>query len=102
VKLLFIGPESPLEKGIIDELAKEGINSLGLTKQGDQIETNKVFMKKLFEDYNIPGEAFEFIDSFDESVVIKPIGLTGEKGVKILGNQLESNEESKEYVKEIF
>ena len=47
-------------------------------------------MKKLFEDYVIPSsikydifhnmdEAFEFIDSFYEPVVIKPIGITMEK-----------------------
>jgi len=32
VKLIFIGPESPIEKGIIDELAKESICSLGPKK----------------------------------------------------------------------
>ena len=113
IKMAFIGPEAPLEKGIVDELAKEGICSVGPTKEAAQIETNKAFMRKLFEDYDIAGsikygtfydmnEAFEFIDSFDEPVVVKPIGLTGGKGVKIVGDQLADNEEAKEYVKEIF
>lgn len=113
IKMAFIGPEAPLEKGIVDELAKEGICSVGPTKAAAQIETNKAFMRKLFEDYDIAGsikygtfydmdEAFEFIDSFDEPVVVKPIGLTGGKGVKIVGDQLVDNEEAKEYVKEIF
>ncbi|MBR0472439.1 MAG: phosphoribosylamine--glycine ligase [Methanosphaera sp.] len=113
IEMAFIGPEAPLEKGIVDELQKEGISSVGPTKLAAQIETNKAFMRKLFEDYDIPGsikygtfydlnEAFEFIDSFDEPVVVKPIGLTGGKGVKIVGDQLEDNEEAKKYVKEIF
>lgn len=113
VEIAFIGPEAPLEKGIVDELKKEGICSVGPAKSAAQIETNKAFMRKLFEDYKIPGsikygtfydleEAFEFIDSFDEPVVVKPIGLTGGKGVKIVGDQLADNEEAKEYVKEIF
>lgn len=113
VEIAFIGPEAPLEKGIVDELAKEGISSVGPTKEAAQIETNKAFMRKLFEDYDIAGsikygtfydlnEAFDFIDSFDEPVVVKPIGLTGGKGVKIVGDQLADNEEAKEYVKEIF
>ena len=113
VEIAFIGPEAPLEKGIVDEFAKEGISSVGPTKEAAQIETNKAFMRKLFEDYDIPGsikygtfydmdEAFAFIDSFDEPVVVKPIGLTGGKGVKIVGDQLEDNQEAKEYVKEIF
>ncbi len=85
VEIAFIGPEAPLEKGIVDEFAKEGISSVGPTKEAAQIETNKAFMRKLFEDYDIPGsikygtfydmdEAFAFIDSFDEPVVVKPKG----------------------------
>lgn len=113
VELAFIGPEAPLEMGIVDELEKEGIHSVGPTKSAAQIETNKAFMRKLFEDYDIPGsikygtfydldEAYEFIDNFDEPVVVKPIGLTGGKGVKIVGDQLADNDEAKEYAKEIF
>ncbi|MDD6285676.1 phosphoribosylamine--glycine ligase [Methanosphaera sp.] len=113
VELAFIGPEAPLEKGIVDELAKEGIPSVGPTKKAAQIETNKAFMRQLFDDYNIPGsikhgtfydldEAFKYIDEFGDPVVIKPIGLTGGKGVKIVGDQLADNNEAKEYVKEIF
>ena len=113
VNMAFIGPEAPLEKGIVDSLAEVGIYSVGPVKSAAQIETNKAFMRKLFEDYDIDGsikygtfydmdEAFEFIDSFDEPVVVKPIGLTGGKGVKIVGDQLADNDEAKEYVKEIF
>lgn len=113
IEIAFIGPEAPLEKGIVDKLNDEGIPSVGPTKEAAQIETNKAFMRKLFEDYNISGsikygtfyeldKAFEFIDSFDEPVVVKPIGLTGGKGVKIVGDQLEDNNEAKDYVKEIF
>ena len=113
VDIAFIGPEAPLEKGIVDQLKAEGIMSVGPTQKAAQIETNKAFMRQLFEDYNIDGsikygtfydldEAYEFIDEFDEPVVIKPIGLTVGKGVKIVVDQLADNEEAKEYVKEIF
>jgi len=47
-------------------------------------------------------EAFEFIDSFDERVVVKSLKLTIGKGVKIVGDLLGSNEEVKDYIKEIF
>ena len=113
VNIAFIGPEAPLEKGIVDALETEGIYSVGPSQQAAQIETNKAFMRKLFEDHNIDGsieygtfydleEAYKFIDEFGEPVVVKPIGLTGGKGVKIVGDQLADNEEAKEYVKEIF
>ncbi|MBE6488628.1 MAG: phosphoribosylamine--glycine ligase [Methanosphaera stadtmanae] len=113
IEIAFIGPEAPLEKAIVDELEKVGIKSVGPKQEAAQIETNKAFMRKLFEDYNIDGsikygtfysleEAYEFIDEFGEPVVVKPIGLTGGKGVKIVGDQLADNQEAKEYVKEIF
>lgn len=113
IEIAFIGPEAPLEGGIVDQLNDNGISCVGPTKKAAQIETNKAFMRQLFVDYDIEGsikygtfydldEAYEFIDELDEPVVVKPIGLTGGKGVKIVGDQLESNEEAKEYVKEIF
>ncbi len=113
IDIAFIGPEAPLEKGIVDVLNENGIDCVGPTKKAAQIETNKAFMRQLFDDYDIDGslnygtfydldEAYEFIDELNEPVVVKPIGLTGGKGVKIVGDQLASNDEAKEYVKEIF
>lgn len=42
-------------------------------------------MYRVFDDAQDAGE---FIDDFGEDVVIKPVGLTGGKGVKIMGNTL--------------
>ena len=47
-------------------------------------------------------DAGDFIDEFGQDVVVKPIGLTGGKGVKIVGEHLEDGEEAKKYVKEII
>ena len=63
-------------------------------------------MRKLFEDYEIEGslvykvfdnskDVSEFLDEFDRDVVVKPVGLTGGKGVKIVGDHLKDNEEAK-------
>ncbi len=113
VDMAFIGPEAPLEKGVVDVLNDNGIDCVGPTAKAAQIETNKAFMRQLFVDYDIDGslnygtfydidEAYDFIDELDGPVVVKPIGLTGGKGVKIVGDQLADNQEAKEYVKEIF
>ncbi|MDO5851552.1 MAG: phosphoribosylamine--glycine ligase [Methanobacteriaceae archaeon] len=113
IEIAFIGPEAPLEKGVVDVLEKENIKCIGPNQKSAQIETNKAFMRQLFKDYDIPGsieygvfynikEAEEFIDNFNKKVVIKPIGLTGGKGVKIVGDQLKDNEEAKEYTRQIF
>ncbi len=47
-------------------------------------------------------DAAQFIDDFGDDVVVKPVGLTGGKGVKIVGEHLEDAEDAKNYVKEII
>ncbi|MCC7553845.1 MAG: phosphoribosylamine--glycine ligase [Methanobacteriaceae archaeon] len=113
IDIAFIGPEAPLGKGIVDKLEKEGISCVGPNKNAAKIETDKSFMRKLFEDYNIEGslvyKVFDnyddlsaFLDDFDNDVVVKPVGLTGGKGVKIVGDHLKNNEEAKIYAKEVM
>ena len=113
IDIAFIGPEAPLGKGIVDELEKNGIKCVGPTQSAARIETDKSFMRKLFEDYEIEGslvykvfdnseDVSKFLDEFDRDVVVKPVGLTGGKGVKIVGDHLKDNEEAKEYSCEVI
>jgi phosphoribosylamine--glycine ligase len=113
IDVAVIGPEAPLEMGIVDALQEEGIGCVGPTKEAARIETDKSFMRNLFEEHKIPGslvyrvfddaqDAGKFIDDFGKEVVIKPVGLTGGKGVKIMGEHLEDAHEAKNYVKEII
>jgi len=112
VDMAIIGPEAPLEKGIVNSLVEAGVDCVGPTMEAAKIETDKAFMRDLFEDYKIGGslvykvfddfqEVGDFIDDFGQDVVVKPIGLTGGKGVKIVGEQLKDNEEAKSYAKEV-
>jgi phosphoribosylamine--glycine ligase len=113
VDMAFIGPESPLEKGIVDMLEGAGISCVGPNKSAAKIETDKSFMRNLFEKYKIDGslvyrvfdnyqDITDFLDEFDRDVVIKPVGLTGGKGVKIVGDHLEDNNDAKEYARHIM
>lgn len=113
IDIAFIGPEAPLGKGIVDELEKNGISCVGPSQSAARIETDKSFMRKLFEDYDIGGslvykvfdnydDVSAFLDDFDRDVVVKPVGLTGGKGVKIVGDHLKDNQEAKEYSKEVI
>lgn len=113
IDIAFIGPEAPLGKGIVDELEKNGISCVGPSQSAARIETDKSFMRKLFEDYDIEGslvykvfdnydDVSAFLDDFDRDVVVKPVGLTGGKGVKIVGDHLKDNQEAKEYSKEVI
>jgi len=113
IDIVVIGPEAPLEKGIVDALENTGVGCVGPTREAAKIETDKVFMRKLFENYKIDGslvyrvfdnydDISDFIDDFGGDVVIKPVGLTGGKGVKIMGEQLKDAEEAKKYSKEVI
>ncbi|QDA32245.1 phosphoribosylamine--glycine ligase [Thermococcus indicus] len=113
IELAFIGPEAPLEKGIVDSLESEGIPTVGPTKEAAQLETDKAFARSLMEKYEIPGrklfrvfedasEMRSWIDDFGRPVVVKPLGLTGGKGVKVVGYQLRDNEEAKAYAEELI
>ena len=113
IDIAVIGPEAPLEKGIVDVLEEIGIGCVGPTQESAKIETDKVFMRNLFENYKIEGslvykvfnnyeDIIDFSDDLGDDVVIKPVGLTGGKGVKIMGEQLKDAEEAKNYSKEII
>ncbi len=96
----FIGPEVPLEAGIVDQLESMDIGCVGPTQAAARIETDKAFCRDLMELHNIngcpkyrvfhnPAEAVSFINDREEDLVIKPIGLTGGKGVRIMGEQVD-------------
>ncbi|USS41770.1 phosphoribosylamine--glycine ligase [Thermococcus aggregans] len=113
VDMAFIGPETPLEKGIVDVLEENGIPTVGPSKEAAMLETNKAFARQIMEKYKIPGrklfkvfddvaEMKTWIDEFGKPVVVKPLGLTGGKGVKVVGYQLKDNEEAKEYAKALI
>ena len=113
VDLAFIGPEAPLEKGIVNLLEENGVPTVGPSKEAARLETNKAFARALMEKHKIPGrklfkvfddvaEMRAWVDEFGKPVVVKPLGLTGGKGVKVVGHQLKDNEEAKEYAKALI
>ena len=100
IDFVIIGPEAPLESGIADALAESGIPCIGPTKAAARLETDKGFCRDLMHRYQIPGcpqyrvfsgtkDAIEFIENHEGDLVVKPIGLTGGKGVRIMGEQVD-------------
>lgn len=111
VEYAVVGPEAPLEAGIADELAARGIFCIGPRKEAARLETDKEFCRNLMRDHGIEGcpgyqafhnpeEACRYIDSHDVDLAIKPIGLTGGKGVKIMGEHVDAAG-AKDYIREI-
>ncbi len=94
----FVGPEAPLEKGLADELEKKGIPCVGASQKAALLETNKLFCRQFMRDnaiecipdffvFDNASEAQDFLKGM-EKAVIKPLGLTGGKGVKVMGEQV--------------
>ena len=108
--LAIVGPEAGLQAGVADELDAAGVYTFGPQAEEARIETDKAFQRQFMQDNDIPGcpvfetfddmdAACEFIDDYDGDLAVKPVGLTGGKGVKVIGDQVTS-EEAKTYLQE--
>ena len=112
-ELAVVGPEAPLAAGLVDALDDAEIPTAGPSRAAAQIETNKEFARDLLRANKIPGRvdywAFDDLATFDAwlkdceiELVVKPLGLTGGKGVKVMGDHLTSYDEVLEYGREIL
>lgn len=113
VELAFIGPEAPLGVGIVDALEAAGIRCASPTRAAARIETSKSFMRDLVKRHGIAGnlgyasfdnaaDAEAYLRTVDHEIVVKPVGLTGGKGVKVQGEHLHGFDETMDYIREIF
>jgi phosphoribosylamine--glycine ligase len=93
IDLVFVGPEAPLSKGIVDAMRKENIRIFGPTQAAAQLEASKSFAKTLMNKYDIPTakhatvfsleEALSYLASHPAPIVIKADGLMAGKGVTV-------------------
>jgi len=113
IDLTIVGPEAPLEVSIVNKLNEAGIKACSPTKEAARIETDKEWMRNLLKKYKIPGQlkyqvftdtknAKKFIEDLNGEVVVKPIGLTGGKGVRVSGDHFKGVNGALDYVKEVI
>lgn len=109
----IIGPEAPLAQGIVDELEKVAIKSVGPYRELALIETSKSFARELFKEYNLAinpefmiFQSMAGVDDWllhlEESFVIKPDGLTGGKGVKVAGDHFQNMNEGLAIIQDLI
>jgi len=105
-----VGPEAPLQAGVVDALEEAGVYGFGPRADEARIETDKAWARRFMDENGIDGTpefevfesadaAAEYVGEYDGDVAVKPHGLTGGKGVRVTGDQL-SKEEAQEYVRE--
>jgi phosphoribosylamine--glycine ligase len=91
--LTVIGPELPLQLGIVDEFTARGFPIFGPTKAAAQLETSKSFAKEFLQRHHIPTahyaictsdtEVRDALTHFSSPIVVKADGLAAGKGVVI-------------------
>ncbi|MBI65030.1 MAG: phosphoribosylamine--glycine ligase [Candidatus Marinimicrobia bacterium] len=95
----IVGPEGPLDNGVVDYLKNKDCKVFGPTQFGAQLESSKLFARNFMERYNVPQPSY-FECSCEEEVisvstklgfpiVLKADGLAAGKGVIICYNQSE-------------
>ena len=97
VDLTVVGPEAPLQAGVVDLFQKSGLAIAGPTQAAAQLETSKAFAKEFMKRHNIPcaesvtfdsyPEAQRFLDSRGAPIVIKADGLAAGKGVVVAASK---------------
>ena len=91
VTFTIVGPEGPLEAGIVDRFRADGLAIFGPTKAAARIETSKRYAKELMLAAGVPtASARTFTDAADAKaevrrlgapVVVKASGIAAGKGV---------------------
>jgi phosphoribosylamine--glycine ligase len=93
IDLTVVGPEAPLAAGLVDRFAERGLLAAGPTRAAAELESSKVFAKRLFERYGIPTARFgvfedaaaarAFVRELGGRAVVKADGLAGGKGAVV-------------------
>ncbi|WP_102347876.1 phosphoribosylamine--glycine ligase [Bacillus sp. Marseille-P3661] len=93
ISLTFVGPEAPLQDGIVNKFEAEGLRAFGPRQEAALIEGSKSFAKDIMKKYNIPTGAYETFTSYEDAkayieekgapIVIKADGLAAGKGVTV-------------------
>ena len=109
IDIVMVSADEPLAAGVVDALLAQGTRAVGPTRAGAEIEWNKAFARSLLSEVAPEAapmlrvvtdahEVGEAIESFGSTpVAVKPSGLTGGKGVKVMGPHLATHTEARDY-----
>ncbi len=114
IDIAMVSADEPLQAGVVDALLAQGTRAVGPTRAGAEIEWNKAFARELLAEV-APDAApmLRIVRSASDldaamaafgsrPVVVKPSGLTGGKGVKVMGPHLASHEDAKAYALDLL
>ena len=96
IDLTVVGPEDPLDSGIVDFFKLHGKKIFGPNKACAKIESSKIYARDIMKKYNIPhpkyiscsnrSEVEDAKNTLGLPIVLKADGLAAGKGVIICNN----------------
>jgi len=102
VDLTVVGPELPLDRGIVDLFASKGRPIFGPTRAAAQLECSKVFAKAFMSRHGIPTARYRACETTTEAMavitsgelgfplVVKADGIAAGKGVVVAADPYEA------------
>lgn len=111
VDYVFVSADNPLAAGVVDVLLAHNIKAVGATQAAARIEWDKMYsidMVKAVRPQHTPAYEVatdatqvaaavkQFADA-NKEIVVKPQGLTGGKGVQVMGEHLQNYDEAAAY-----
>lgn len=102
IDLTIVGPEGPLNKGIVDAFQEAGLRIFGPGRKAAILEGSKVFAKDFLKKYQIPTARYSafseieaakrYLDFMEFPCVVKADGLAAGKGVIIAQSRSEAEQ----------
>ena len=116
IDYVFISAEAPLAQGVIDALVNNNIPAVGGSRAATRLEWDKAYALNLVNEelpaltpyYKIARTPAEIKNCLHEAaarqqeIVVKPLGLTGGKGVKVMPVHLPTYAAAQLYAQEIY
>lgn len=101
IDLTFVGPELPLQQGIVDAFKQAKLTIFGPAKRAAALEGSKKFAKKIMEQAGVPTATYKSFKTEKSAltalktatfpIVIKANGLAAGKGVVVASDLKEAN-----------
>jgi phosphoribosylamine--glycine ligase len=105
IDLTFVGGETSLALGVVDEFEKRNLKIIGVSRRAARLESSKAFAKDFMARHSIPTAKYKtahsiteakqilqsgFFGDKDAPVVVKADGLAAGKGVVVAQNRAEA------------
>jgi phosphoribosylamine--glycine ligase len=101
ISFIIVGPEAPLDNGVVDMLMDAGFLVFGPTQAAARLESSKTFTKEVCDACRAPTAAWDrftdaapahaHIDTNGAPIVIKADGLAAGKGVVVAMTEAEAH-----------